>query len=166
MQGVLSSCKCRKTQYLNLKGAMYVSCSNKTVMRMNDIRLSEMRTEIHEIHAKHMHPTMKEFRPKIDNKGTVGGTGFPETLRIKVGAKVMLIHNLDVLDGLSNGARGELQFVEKDASGKVVLFLIKFDEEYQGLCKRNKNHRLSKKYPGCTQIEKYLCSYTLAKKQL
>ena len=49
----------------------------------------------------------------------------------------MLIHNLDVLDGLSNGARGDLQFVENDASGKVVLFLIRFDEEYKELSKRN-----------------------------
>ena len=74
----------RQEGHPDLKGAMYVSCTNKTVMRMHDIRLSEMRTEIHEIHAKHMHPTMKEFNPKIDNKGTVGGTGFLETLEIKV----------------------------------------------------------------------------------
>ena len=49
----------------DLKGAMYVSCTNKTVIRMNYIRLSEMRTELHEISAKHMHPTMKELNQRL-----------------------------------------------------------------------------------------------------
>ena len=76
----------------------------------------------------------------------------------------MLIHNIDVLDGLSNGTRGELIAVERDAKGKVEKLIIKFDEEYQGAQKRKKELRLSTKYPGCTPIGKYLCSYSLAKK--
>ena len=76
----------------------------------------------------------------------------------------MLIHNRDVLDGLSNGTRGELIAVEKDSCGKLNSFLINFDEEYQGAQRRMNNPRLSGKYPGCTPIKKYLCSYSLAKK--
>ena len=64
---------------------------------------------------------------------------------------------MDVLDGLSNGTRGELIAVEKDSCYKLNSFLIKFDEEYQGAQRRMNN-------PGCTPIKKYLCSYSLAKK--
>ena len=76
----------------------------------------------------------------------------------------MLIHNIDVLDGLSNGTRGELVAVIKNSKGQVDKLIIKFDEEYQGFQKRQKSFMLLKKYPGCTPIEKYLCSYSLAKK--
>ena len=148
----------------DLKGAMYITCTNKTVMKMNDVRLEELNTELYKISAKHMHPTMLEFKPRIDSRGTVGGTGFLEMLNIKVGARVMLIHNLDVLDGLANGTRGTLKAVEKDSNGNVIRLMISFDEPYQGFNKRRENAYLSKKYPGCTPIEKYLCSYSIAKK--
>ena len=72
---------------------------------------------------------------------------------------------IDVLDGLSNGTRGELVAVIKNSKGQVDKLIIKFDEEYQGFQKRQKSFMLLKKYPGCTPIEKYLCSYSLAKKQ-
>ena len=145
---------------------MYITCTNKTVMKRNDIRLNELKTELLEIHARHLHPTIKEFRPKLDDKGTVGGTSFLQTLRIKIGSRVMLIHDLDVLDGLSNGTRGELIAIEKDSKENVIRLMIKFDESFQGLQKRGANSRLSSKYPGCTPIEKYLCTYTLGKRQL
>ena len=78
----------------------------------------------------------------------------------------MLIHNIDVLDGLSNRTRGELIAVEKDSCYKLNSFLIKFDEEYQGAQRRMNNPGLSGKYPGCIPIKKYLCSYSLAKKTI
>ena len=148
----------------DLKGAMYITCTNRTVINMNEVRLNELDRELLVIKAKHLHPTIKDFRPKVDNKGTVGGTAFLETLKIKVGSRVMLIHNINVLDGLCNGARGELKSVEKDCAGNVIRLIIKFDEDYQGAEKRSNNPQVVRKYPGCTPIEKYLCSYSLAKK--
>ena len=148
----------------DLQGAMYISCTNKSVNQMNDIRLNELRSELFEIEAINIHPTIKEFKPRIEAKGTVGGTAFLQTLRFKIGARVMLIHNIYVLDGLSNGTRGELINVEKDSGGKVNRLIIKFDEEYQGVEKRNDFPGVSRKYPGCTPIQKYLCPYSLAKK--
>ena len=148
----------------DLCGAMYISCTNKSVNKMNDVRINELEAELFEIEALNIHPTIQNFKPKLEAKGTVGGTAFLQTLKIKVGARVMLIHNIDVLDGLSNGTRGELIAVENDSMKKITLLLIKFDEQYQGAQKRINNPGLSAKYPGCTPIKKYLCSYSLAKK--
>ena len=148
----------------DLHGAMYVACTNSTVLKMNEIRLKELKTQLYEVEAKNIHPTIKNFKPKVESKGTVGGTAFLQTLRLKIGSRVMLIHNIDVLDGLSNGSRGELIAVEKDAKGNVDRLIIKFDEEYQGAQKRSRNLRISKQYPGCTSIEKFLFSYSIAKK--
>ena len=154
----------RPEGHADLTGAMFVSCTNKTVMKMNDVRLNELKTELFEVKARNIHPTIKHFKPKVDEKGTVGGTAFLQNLKFKVGARVMLIHNLDVLDGLSNGSRGTLEAIEKDEKGYVVRLFIKFDELYQGEQKRSKNPALVKQYPGCTPIERYLCQYSLAKK--
>ena len=35
-----------------LKGAMYVTCTNKSVMKMNNTRLSELSTELIEVEAR------------------------------------------------------------------------------------------------------------------
>ena len=77
--------------------------------------------------------------PKIEAKGSVGGTAFFSDFKNKGRAQVMHIHNIDVLDGLSNGTRGELVAVEKDVSVKVNILLIKFDEQYKCAQKRLKN---------------------------
>ena len=113
----------------DLKGAMYVTCTNKTVMKMNKIRLKELNTELFEIQAKHAHPTIKDFVPKVDDKGTVGGTSFLQTLKVKNGSRVMLIHNIDVLDGLSIGSRGTLIGVERNKKNEISILMIKFDEQ-------------------------------------
>ena len=154
----------RPEGHTDLQGAMYVTCTNKSVQKMNEIRLSELKAELHVVEAKNIHPTIKNFQPKVDERGTVGGTGFVQTLRIKVGARVMLIHNLEVIDGLANGTRGELIAVQTDKNGQVIRLIIKFDEEFQGANRRRAYPSISKKYPGCTPIDKYLCSYSLAKK--
>ena len=148
----------------DLRGAMYVTCTNKTVMKMNDVRLNELDTELFEIQAKHVHPTVKDFVPKVDVKGTVGGTSFLQLLKVKNGSRVMLIHNIDVLDGLSNGARGTLVGIERNRNNDIQLLVVKFDEEYQGASKRMKYPNLTRKYPGGTPIEKFLYPYSLTKK--
>ena len=53
----------------DLQGAMYISCTNKSVNQMNDIRLNELRSELFEIEAINIHPTIKEFKPRIEAKG-------------------------------------------------------------------------------------------------
>ena len=75
----------------DLHGVIYISCTNKSVNKMNDIRLNEIGAELFEIEAINIHPSIKNFKPKIATKGTVGGTAFLQTLRIKIGARVNVL---------------------------------------------------------------------------
>ena len=52
---------------------------------------------------------MKNYKPRVDkDTGKIAKTSFVDNLKLRIGAKVMLIHNIDTVDGLSNGCMGLL----------------------------------------------------------
>ena len=58
--------------------------------------------------AVHHHPTSKRG-PKIQEKdGTIAQTSFQDEIKLKIGAKGIIIHNVDVVDGITNGQIGTI----------------------------------------------------------
>ena len=73
------------------------------------------------IQAKHFLTTEKKFKPFIcDKEGTVGNTSFIHLLKLKIGCKIILIHNIDIPDGLTNGQLGLLLGVIKADDGSII----------------------------------------------
>ena len=91
-------------------------------------------------------------------------TPFLETLQIKKKARVQLTYNIDTLDCLTNGSRGEVVDFVRKTDGYVEKIMVKFDETHQGLQKRTEHPQLTARYPGCTPIERVMFQYSLAKK--
>ena len=118
-----------------------------------------------EVEAINIHPTISNFNPPISKKGTVKDTPFLQTLQLKIGVKIMLIYNIDTLDGLTNGARGILVQVVKHENGKVVKLIIEFDNTTVGQVSRQSNPRYASEYPGCTVIEKVMFQYSLSRQR-
>ena len=85
-----------------------------------------------------MHPSCKNFKPTVTSEGLVNDTPFLDKLNVREGAKIMIIHNIDTSDGLTNGTTGTVvgfiknngELAEKIAD--VNKILIKFDEMYIG----------------------------------
>ena len=154
----------RPENHPDLLGAMYISCKNKNVEILNTKRLNEIQEELVSFEAINIHSTIRNFKPPIGNKGNVKDTPFLQTLKLKMGARVMLTYNIDTLDCLTNGTRGTVVGFYKNVTGVITKIFIKFDEEHQGKYKRESNPKLSAIYPGATPIEKVSFQYSLAKR--
>ena len=70
---------------------------------------------------------------KLSDKRSETG-GLHTTLKLAVGARVMLTANVDVSDGLVNGARGEVVHIAKNASDEIHKILVSFDNPSVGKC--------------------------------
>ena len=65
-----------------------------------------------------------------DKRSETGGLHC--VLKLAIGARVMLTTNVDVSDGLVNGARGEVVHIVTNDTGKVTNILVKFDNPEVG----------------------------------
>ena len=143
----------------NEETTMQIFGKNATVNDVNETRLKEHQSQLYTIEAKHDPPTRKV---NIKNAGTVEETAFLQTLRLKVGARIMVIHNINTADGLTNGARGKvMEILAKEERVRYVL--VQFDNPNIGMEQRRKFRHLPSiaRQPLLTPIEKFQFSYTL-----
>jgi hypothetical protein len=145
------------------KDALYIFGTNKKVNQMNNRRLKALTGDEQSIMAICIHKTMKNFNPPEGKAGEVLKTPFQKELKVKIGAKVMMTYNVDTSDGLTNGARGELVGVVKDAKGNISKLVVKFERESNGREKRRNNPGIASRYPGGTPVEKVNFSFSISK---
>jgi hypothetical protein len=82
-----------------------------------------------------------------DMHGRVDSTSFMKCLELKVGARVMIIHNLDVIDELSNGVIGSVLHIQINAKGAVDYVLVEFDNPKVGIQQRKSHNHISSQFP-------------------
>ena len=166
----LLSTRVRKENHKDLKTVqIHIGCKRKDVAERNEKYIFKLPGKFEIIIAKHHNPTVKNFKPSISSKdGVVGSTSFMNQLTLKIGAKVMIIHNIDVPDMLCNGQIGTLIDVIKPDPKKMAvdMLIIKLVDSRAGEQNKRKNPTLSMKYPDCVFIERVNFQYTLRKKSV
>ena len=151
--------KSRCIQPEDEESTMQIFGKNENVNMVNETRLERLQSKLYTIEAKHDPPKRKVF---IKTAGTIEESAFLQTLRLKIGASVMIIHNINTMDGLTNGARGKvIEILAKEE--RVRFVLIQFDDPNVGIEQRRKFRHLPSisRHPNLTPIEKFHFSYTL-----
>ena len=117
----------------------HIFYENKHVVAHNKAMLDTLDGKLIEQKATQALPKGCKSKIKV-NKGTIGDTDFQETLRFKIGARVMLTFNVDLMDDLYNGAVGKVIGVEIDKKGEVYCIIVQFEEESVGVQHRAKEY--------------------------
>ena len=149
---------------------LYIGCVRADVGKMNDKYLRKLPGDYIRIYAVNHHPTMKDYDPKPDKKdGAIGKTAFLAVLTLKIGAKVMVVHNVDVPDMITNGQLGILRDVIRIGEGKhpknIQVLVVELKDKKAGRANQEKNRELAKMYPGCVFIERVSWQYSLTSRK-
>ena len=155
----------RPANHPDLQGAdMSIVCTLSKAQEINASYLAQLPGDTTTITAICFKPNQKDFKPQVSDKdGSIGKTGFIYKLDLKVGAKVMMIKNVNTSDCLTNGQTGVLMDMIRDKHGEVESLVVKFDREDAGREARSKDPQLAQFYPGGTKIVKERLTYTLKK---
>ena len=87
-----------------------------------------------------------KYIPILTSYGTIDKSGFMRILYLKLRARVIMISNVSTIDGLVNGATGNiLDFIVND-KGHVDCIIVVFDSEDCGREYRNRYPEISEKY--------------------
>ena len=73
----------------------------------------------------------------------------------------MIIHNVDTLDGITNGQRGILVDFLYSNDGKVDKLIIRLKNQNAGKLNRQRNPLLASLYPECIVLERFSLQYGL-----
>ena len=130
------------------KDALVITCTNKEVNRINEERLAMIHEEEYLFESINRGINQKGFSPKTDPSGAVIGTPLQKTLKLKVGAKVMLTYNLNTCDSLTNGAFGEVVGFDYNINGSFKEVYVHFYNSDCGRETRKSYPWLQEKFPG------------------
>ena len=141
--------------------ALHVYKSNAEVDQHNLFRLSEL-TDIHRIKALDYRRDKQtgQLNLTAPTKASKCG-GLREVINIAVNARVMLLANIDVADGLVNGACGRVVCI-KMVNNRVETILVNFDDSRVGQKATTKSqYRLE--YPEAVPIVRHEVTFAAYK---
>ena len=144
---------------------LFITAVRKTCNTINERYISKLKGSTLKLKAVHHHPTQPNYKPQINPKDqTVAETGFRNEIVLKPGARIILIHNLDTVDSLTNGQLGTFIDAVKNKEGKPEILIVKLDKPGAGRYNNDHNPSLSKKYPECVFIKRVSIQYCTTKR--
>ena len=135
----------RETEELhNDLDALHLAYSNKETLNHSDNMISQIETSTAEIEARKFYP--KGRKPFIKPDGRLEDLNILDVLKIKVGARVLMIFNVNSIDDLVNGSTGTVVGLECDEKENIECIIVKFDKESSGMMHRERYQKYARKY--------------------
>ena len=99
---------------------------------------------MNEIEAGKAYP--KGRKPLVKRDGRLEDLNVLNVLKIKIGCRVVMVFNVDVIDDLVNGSTGTVIGFEYNKKKNVECIIVKFDKDSMGVQQRMKYPNLAAKY--------------------
>ena len=146
-----------------MKDALHVFGTNARCYEHNTAMLRELSTTVFDIPSVDCKKDKKTGQLQVDvSKSKRSDTGNLEfCLSIAEGAKVKLTTNIDVSDGLSNGARGIVTKIIT-CQEQVKHILVTFENPDVGINAKSKS-KFKKEYPSAVPLERHGTNFLLSK---
>ena len=112
--------------------SVHIFATNAEVNRWNQEFLERLGGVEFSVETTVTHPVLKNFRVDVDSSGFIHNTSLLKTFNFKINSKVMLTTNLCTVDGLTNGAFGQIVGVKKDGHEKIVEIHVSFSNPNVG----------------------------------
>ena len=163
---------CTKNDHLSLKSreinpemknypmdVLHVFSTHKLVNKHNQQMLDKIDERIYAIQAIDSKKDRNsgitiEFPEKSSETG-----GLETQLKVAVGCRVMLTYNIDVSDGLSNGATGTVSHIIL-LGNTVITILVEFDDPKVGI-KAKRLSQFRKDYPNSVPITRHEATFNI-----
>ena len=145
--------------------SIHIFATNAEVNTMNQVFLEKLPGEEFIVETTVTHPVLKKFRVDVDPSGFIHNTSLLKTFHFKVNSKVMLTTNLCTVDGLTNGAFGQIVGIRRNVNGDVIEIHVCFSNQSVGRETAQLHPHLEKKYGKLTvPIKRFEAVFTFGNK--
>ena len=143
--------------------SLHVYSINKLVDKHNQKMLKKITEEVYTIKAI---DSKKDRNTGLDiempEKPSDTG-GLESQLRVGIGCRVMLVSNIDVCDGLSNGATGTVSHIVVLAD-RVITILVEFDNPKVGVKAKRLSH-YRENHPNAVPVNRHEIAFGIGRRK-
>ena len=112
--------------------SVHIFATNAEVNQWNQVFLERLEGAEFSVETTVTHPVLKNFRVDVDPSGFIHNTSLLKTFNFKINSKVMLTTNLCTVDGLTNGAFGQIVGVRKNLKERITEIHVCFSNSNVG----------------------------------